>query len=111
MKIVNLIDVIKIQHILEAFNNINVFRGSFHEDGNAISEDWDCCKDAKNGENESANRVNNVPFRFEINDDSSDDDSDTLNDISNNVNDSCSDVHVFVTVPVMPMTMAVSMSM
>jgi len=111
MKIVNLIDVIKIQHILEAFNNINVFRGSFHEDGNAISEDRDCCEDTQDGEDEGANGINNVPFWFEVNDNGSDDDSDTLDDISNDVNDSCSDVHVFVTVPVMPMAMAVSMSM
>ena len=99
------IDNIEVQHILEAFDDVHILGCSLHEDLDAIAEDRDGSEHAQEGKQEGTNRVYNVPLWLEVNDDSCDDYSYGLDNVSYDVDDSCSDVHVFMAVSTMGMSM------
>lgn len=65
--------------------SINNVWSSFHKYVYAIFHDWHCCENHDYGKEISANRINEVPFRYKVNDNRSNHNSNGHNHIPNNV--------------------------
>ena len=100
MEVMDLFDFFDLNAVFEAFDDINLRRSGFHQHDNAVLEDRNRSEDHKDGEDESRNGVCYFPLGLYVDDGCCADYSCTLDHISNDVYYCCSDIHVFMAVPV-----------
>ena len=98
MEVVNFLDLLQVQDILEALQDVHLLRCSLHQHGHAVAEDWHRCEDAQDCEDNRTDWVRDVRFRVYEDYDRGYHHTDALHDVTDYVDYRCSDIHIFVAV-------------
>ena len=110
MEVMDLLNIVQVEHVSETLDHINALRGCFHQHRNAVFEDGDGGEDAEHGENEGANGVGQVVFGLAVDYYGSYHHTYALDDIANYVNECSSDVHVLMTMAMSSVSVTMSMT-
>lgn len=60
MEVVNFLDLLQVQDVLEALQDVHLLRGRLHQHGHAVAEDGHRCEDAQDCEDNRTDWVRNV---------------------------------------------------
>jgi len=96
VEVVNLLNSFESENAIIELLNVDFFRGVLHDDVNAFEENGNGGQQDQTGEQEGANRICNLPFGLNLDNNGSGNDSNALHHISEDMNNSCADVHVLI---------------